>query len=85
MGLGCYARMVDSMGGRRSQCVGGMDKDDKAMTAKDTAERQRTFRQFMKAAGFVKLEAYVTLEQRDKFRALGGDKWLRKRIDAAKC
>lgn len=38
----------------------------------------------MKAAGYVRLDAYVTKEQRDKFRRLGGDEWLRKKIDAAK-
>lgn len=53
-------------------------------TAKTSAQRQQAFKQSMKAAGYVRLEAYVTLEQREKFRALGGDKWLRKRIDAAK-
>jgi hypothetical protein len=52
--------------------------------AQSTAERQRTFKAAMKAAGYVKLEAWVTLEQREKFRQLGGDEWLRKKIDAAK-
>lgn len=49
-----------------------------------TAERQRAFKEAMKQAGFVRLEAYVTKEQREKFRALGGDEWLRKKINAAK-
>ena len=51
---------------------------------KTPAERQADFKQAMKDAGYVRLEAYVTREQREKFRALGGDAWLRKRIDAAK-
>jgi len=53
------------------------------MTAKTPAERQRAFKASMKAAGFVKLEAYVTQDQRAKFRALGGDDWLRKKIKTA--
>jgi hypothetical protein len=52
--------------------------------AKTTAERQADFKRSMKEAGYVKLEAWVTKEQRDKFRQIGGDEWLRKRIDAAK-
>lgn len=48
-----------------------------------TAERQKAFKDGMKAAGYVKLEAYVTREQREKFRALGGDAWLRKKIDGS--
>lgn len=52
--------------------------------AKTTAERQAEFKQSMKEAGYVRLEAYVTREQREKFRQLGGDEWLRKKIDAAK-
>lgn len=52
--------------------------------AKTLAERQADFRQSMKDAGYVKLEAWVTKEQRDKFRSIGGDEWLRKKIDAAK-
>lgn len=54
------------------------------MTAKTPAERQRAFKESMKESGFVRLEAYVTKEQREKFRALGGDEWLRKKIGAAK-
>lgn len=49
-----------------------------------TAVRQRAFKESMKEAGYVRLEAYVTKEQREKFRALGGDAWLRKKIEAAK-
>lgn len=52
--------------------------------AQSVADRQRAFKESMKEAGFVRLEAYVTKEQREKFRALGGDAWLRKKIDAAK-
>lgn len=52
--------------------------------AQSTAERQRAFKQAMKDAGYVRLEAYVTREQREKFRQLGGDEWLRKKIDGAK-
>jgi hypothetical protein len=53
--------------------------------AKTLAQRQADFRKAMKEAGFVLLTAYVTKEQRDKFRnELGGDEWLRKKIDAAK-
>lgn len=51
---------------------------------KSLAERQADFRQAMKDAGYVRLEAWVTKEQREKFRQLGGDEWLRKKIDAAK-
>lgn len=54
------------------------------MTAKTTAERQRAFKAAQRAAGYVRLEAYVTREQRDKFIALGGGEWLREQIDAAK-
>jgi hypothetical protein len=52
--------------------------------AQSTADRQRAFKAAMKEAGFVRLEAYVTKEQRDKFRQIGGDEWLRKKIEAAK-
>jgi predicted Holliday junction resolvase-like endonuclease len=52
--------------------------------AQTTAQRQRAYKESMKESGYVRLEAYVTKEQRDKFRALGGDEWLRKRINAAK-
>lgn len=52
--------------------------------AQSVAERQRTFKAGMKAAGYVKLEAWVTLEQREKFRQIGGDEWLRERINRAK-
>lgn len=51
---------------------------------KTLAERQADFRQAMKEAGYVRLQAWVTKEQRDKFRQIGGDEWLRKKIDAAK-
>jgi hypothetical protein len=51
---------------------------------KSLAQRQAEFKAAQKAAGLVRLEAYVTKEQRDKFRALGGDPWLRKKIDQAK-
>lgn len=54
------------------------------MNAKTNAERQQAFKAAQKEAGYVRLEAYVTKDQRDKFRALGGDAWLRKKIDAAK-
>lgn len=57
---------------------------DNTSMGKTTAERQRAFKEAMKEAGFVRLEAYVTKEQREKFRQLGGDDWLRKKIDAAK-
>lgn len=52
--------------------------------AKTPAERQAEFKQAMKDAGYVRLEAYVTREQREKFRQLGGDAWLRERIERAK-
>lgn len=52
--------------------------------AQSTADRQRAFKQSMKDAGYVRLEAYVTKEQREKFRQLGGDEWLRKKIEQAK-
>lgn len=52
--------------------------------AQSVAERQRAFKAAMKAAGFVKLEAWVTKEQREKFRQIGGGEWLRKKINAAK-
>lgn len=55
-----------------------------AAMAKTTAERQAEFKQAMKDAGYVRLEAYVTREQREKFRQLGGDDWLRKKIEGAK-
>ena len=48
-----------------------------------TAERQRAFKEAMREAGYVRLEAYVTKEQREKFRQLGGDDWLRKQIEKA--
>lgn len=52
--------------------------------AKTLAQRQSDFRQSMKDSGYVKLEAWVTKEQRDKYRKIGGDEWLRKKINAAK-
>lgn len=52
--------------------------------AQTVAQRQRAYKESMKEAGYVRLEAYVTKEQREKFRQLGGDEWLRKRIDRAK-
>jgi hypothetical protein len=51
---------------------------------KSLAQRQAEFKAAQKAAGLVRLEAYVTKDQRIKFRALGGDPWLRKKIDQAK-
>lgn len=60
------------------------DPRDNAPMPQTVAERQRAFKASQKAAGLVKVEAWVTLEQREKFRELGGDEWLRKRIDAAK-
>ena len=54
------------------------------MTAQTTAQRQQAYKAAQKAAGLVRLEAYITAEQRDKFRVLGGDEWLRKKISAAK-
>lgn len=60
------------------------DARQNAAMAKTLAQRQADFRKAMKEAGFVLLTSYVTKEQRDKFRALGGDEWLRKKIDAAK-
>lgn len=52
--------------------------------AQTVAERQRAFKAAMKVAGYVKLEAWVTKDQREKFRQIGGDEWLRKKIDTAK-
>jgi hypothetical protein len=52
--------------------------------AQTTAQRQRAYKESMKEAGYVRLEAYVTREQREKYRQLGGDEWLRKAIDRAK-
>ena len=55
------------------------------MPAQTPAQRQKSFKAAMKAAGMVRLEAYVTKEQRAKFRdKLGGDEWLRKAISRAK-
>lgn len=56
--------------------IGGM--------AQTIAQRQKAFKDSMREAGYVRLEAWVTLEQREKFRQIGGDEWLRKKIDAAK-
>lgn len=55
-----------------------------AAMAQTTAQRQQAFKQAMAEAGYVRLEAWVTREQREKFRQIGGDDWLRKKIDAAK-
>lgn len=52
--------------------------------SKTVAERQRSFKKAMREAGYVRLEAYVSRDQRDKFRRLGGDEWLRKKVNAAK-
>lgn len=53
--------------------------------AQSIADRQKAFKASMKQAGMVRLEAWVTKEQRRKFRdELGGDEWLRKKIDSAK-
>lgn len=60
------------------------DCGDNPPMAKTTAERQADFKQAMRDAGYVRLEAYVTKEQREKFRRLGGDDWLRDRISRAK-
>lgn len=49
--------------------------------AKSVSERQRTFKQSQRELGMVRLEAYVTADQRQKYRELGGDEWLRKQID----
>jgi transcriptional/translational regulatory protein YebC/TACO1 len=54
------------------------------MTAKTNAQRQKAYKDAQKAAGFVRLEGYVTFAQREKLKALGGDAWLRKAIDRAK-
>jgi hypothetical protein len=52
--------------------------------AQSTAERQKAFKAAQREAGMVRLEGYVTKEQRVKFFALGGWKWLRDKIDRAK-
>jgi hypothetical protein len=57
---------------------------DNERMAKTVAERQKEFKEAQAAAGMVRLEAWVTKEQREKFRRLGGDEWLRKKIDATK-
>jgi hypothetical protein len=54
-----------------------------AMTAQTVAQRQRAYKAAQREAGLVRLEAYVTREQREKFRAIGGDEWLRKAINRA--
>jgi predicted Holliday junction resolvase-like endonuclease len=54
------------------------------MNAQTTAQRQQAFKEAQRKAGYVRLEAYVTKEQREKFRAIGGDEWLRKKINAAR-
>lgn len=61
-----------------------MEVAENERMAKTTAERQAEFKQAMKDAGFVRLEAYVTPEEREKFRQIGGDVWLRKKINAAR-
>lgn len=48
------------------------------------AEKQKAFKQAMAEAGYVRLEAWVTREQREKFRQVGSDEWLRRKIDASK-
>lgn len=56
-----------------------------AAMAQTIAQRQKAFKDSMREAGYVRLEAWVTKAQRDKFRnELGGDEWLRKKIDGAK-
>ena len=54
------------------------------MTAQTTAQRQKAFKDAQRAAGLVRLEAYVTPQQRDKYKAIGATEWLQKRINAAK-
>jgi len=54
------------------------------MTAQTTAQRQRAFKEAQAAAGRVRVDVYITKEQREKFTALGGVEWLRKAIDRAK-
>jgi hypothetical protein len=61
--------------------VGSIDNRDMAQT---TAQRQRAYKESMKEAGYVRLEGYVSPEQREKYKALGGEKWLRRAIDRAK-
>jgi hypothetical protein len=58
--------------------------DDNRPMAQTNAEKQKAFKDSMREAGYVRLEAWVTEEQRKKFRQIGSDEWLRKRIDAAK-
>lgn len=69
---------------RCNRCENEWEPVDNPPMAQSVAERQRTFKAAMKAAGFVKLEAWVMPEQREKFRQLGGDEWLRERINKAK-
>lgn len=66
-----------------AQLVAAGPSENAAM-AQTTAQRQRAYKESMKEAGYVRLEGYVTREQREKYRQLGGDEWLRKAIDRAK-
>ena len=59
-----------------------MVPENQAM-AQSNKERQQAFKAAQAAAGRVRVEVYITKEQRDKLAALGGAEWLRQAIDAA--
>jgi hypothetical protein len=65
-------------------CSPGTWPSENPGMAQTTAERQKAFKAAQREAGMVRLEGYVTKEQRVKFFALGGWKWLRDKIDRAK-
>lgn len=54
------------------------------MTAQTSAQRQQAFKASRRAAGMVRLEAYVSRKERGKYQELGGVEWLRKKINAGK-
>lgn len=54
------------------------------MTAQTPAQRQQAFKASQREAGMVRLDIWLTKEQRDRLTALGGVTWLRKKIDASR-
>lgn len=58
--------------------------DQDAMTAQTPAQRQQKVKAAKREAGLVRLEAYVTKDEREKYKAIGANVWLRKKINAAK-
>jgi hypothetical protein len=70
MGLGCYARLVDSVGPKCARRLGRMAKVDNVSPAKTTSERVAKLRADRDALGLKRLELYAHPEDWTAIKAL---------------